>query len=144
MLKCLSQEMKSLLNVSPSKKMGDPTRQRKKSPTSAGVEPTTSGFDRPLLYRLRYDARRGQVDGGYHGNCGNVNVNGTNEYCAASTKETNDTKTLHKIGRKKGYSRRGELVQFASLSLQRLLHICHPPDKLMFNQRDDERGYVMY
>ena len=59
------------LSVSPSKEMGDPTRQQTKSPTSAGVEPTTSGLDRPLLYRLSYEARREQILGGYDGNCGN-------------------------------------------------------------------------
>ena len=48
-------------SVSPRKEMGDRTRQRKKSLTSAGIEPTTSGFDRPLLYRLNYEARREQV-----------------------------------------------------------------------------------
>ena len=38
------------LSVSPSKEMGDRTRQRKKSPTSAGIEPLTFGFDRPIFF----------------------------------------------------------------------------------------------
>ena len=38
---------------------------KKKSSTSAGLEPTTSGFERPLLYRLNYEARREQVVGDY-------------------------------------------------------------------------------
>lgn len=33
--------------------MGDQTRQRKKSSTSAGIKPTTSGFDQPLLSLLQ-------------------------------------------------------------------------------------------
>ena len=49
--------------ISPSKEMGDRTRQRKKSPTSAGIEHTTTGFDRRLLYRLNYKARRVQIVG---------------------------------------------------------------------------------
>ena len=68
--------------------MGDRTRQRKKSPTSAGIEPKTSGFDRPLLYRQSYEARQEHVVSDYSGNCGNVNVKGTNECCASSTKDT--------------------------------------------------------
>ena len=46
--------------------------------TSAGIEPTTSGFDRPLLYQLSYKGRWEQVVGDYGGNCGNVNVKATN------------------------------------------------------------------
>ena len=49
------------LCVSPGKEMGGCTRQRKKSPTLAGVEPTTSRFDHRLLYRLNYEAREEQV-----------------------------------------------------------------------------------
>ena len=49
-----------------------------------------SGFYRLLLYRLTYVARREQVVGDYGGNCSNVNVKGTNECCAAGTKDTND------------------------------------------------------
>ena len=48
-------------SVSPRKEMGDRTRQRKQFLTSAGLEPTTSGFDRPLLYRMSYETRREQV-----------------------------------------------------------------------------------
>ena len=48
-------------------------RQREKSPTSTGVEPTTSGYDQPLLYRLSYEARREQVERDNGGNYGNVN-----------------------------------------------------------------------
>ena len=73
------------LSVSASKEMGDRTRARKKSPTSEGIEPRTSGFDQPLLYRLSYEARREQVVGDYGGNCGNVSVTGTNECFAASS-----------------------------------------------------------
>ena len=43
---------KFLLSVSPGKKMGNRARLRKKYLTSVGVEPTTPGFYRPLLYRL--------------------------------------------------------------------------------------------
>ena len=55
------------LSVSPRKEMGDSTSQRKKSPIAAAIKPTTSGFDRPLLYRLSYDARQEQVVGDYGG-----------------------------------------------------------------------------
>ena len=55
-------------NVGPSKKMGDRTRQRKKSLTSVGIEPTTSGLDRPLLYRISYETRREEVLGDNSGN----------------------------------------------------------------------------
>ena len=48
------------------------------------------GFHRSLLYRLSYEARREQVVGDYGGNCSNVNVKGTNERRASSTKDTND------------------------------------------------------
>ena len=37
--------MNFLLSISPSKEMGDQTRQRKKHSTLAGIELTTSGFD---------------------------------------------------------------------------------------------------
>ena len=65
-------------------------RGKEKNLTSAGIETTTSGFDRPLLNRLSYEARWEQVGGGggtgdYDGNCGNVNVKGTNGCCAAGT-----------------------------------------------------------
>ena len=43
--------------------MGDLARQGKKYPSSAGIEVTTSGFDRPFLYRLNYEARWEQVVG---------------------------------------------------------------------------------
>ena len=56
------------LSVSPSKEMGDHTRKRKTYLTSAGIEPTTSVFDCPLLYRLSYEARLEQAS--------NVNVKG--------------------------------------------------------------------
>ena len=56
------------LSVGASKEMRDHRGQRKKSPTSAGIEPTTSGFDRPLFYRLSYEGRREQVFGDYGGN----------------------------------------------------------------------------
>ena len=54
--------------------MGDHTRQRKESPTSAGIETTTSRCDRLLLYRLSDDARREQEVCDYGGISGNVNV----------------------------------------------------------------------
>ena len=42
------------MSLSPSKEMGDSTGQRKKSPTSVGFGPTTTGFDRSLLsYELQ-------------------------------------------------------------------------------------------
>ena len=78
MLKCESEPMNFPLSLSPSKEMGDSTGQRKKSLTSEGAEPTSSGFDRPLLYRLSYEARREPVVGDCGGNCGNVNVKDTN------------------------------------------------------------------
>ena len=57
------------------------TNKKEKIPTSAEIEPTTvgSGFDRPLPYRLSYEANREQVVGDVGGNCGNVNVKDTNE-----------------------------------------------------------------
>ena len=69
--------MNSPLSASPGKEIGDRTRQRKKSSTSAGIERTPSGFDRPLLYRLSNEERREQVVSDYGGNCSNVNVKGT-------------------------------------------------------------------
>ena len=44
-VKVLNEPINFLLSVSPSKEMGECMRQRKKSLTSAGIEPTTSGFD---------------------------------------------------------------------------------------------------
>ena len=52
----LSEPMKFQLSVSPRKEIGDCTRHRRNLPTSAGIEPTTSGFDQPLLYRLSHEA----------------------------------------------------------------------------------------
>ena len=44
--------------------------ETKKNPlTSAGIEPTTSGFERPLFYRLSNEARWEQVLGDNGGNC---------------------------------------------------------------------------
>ena len=57
-------------------------RTRRESP-----EPTIPGFDRPLLYRLSYEASREQAVGDYGGNCGNATVKDTNECCTATTKE---------------------------------------------------------
>ena len=61
------------------KEMGNQTRERKKqtnkkqSPTSAGIETTTSEFaDRTLLYRLSYETRPLQVVDYNGGNCGSV------------------------------------------------------------------------
>ena len=73
--------------------MEDHTCQEKKSLTSAGLEPKTSGFDRPLLYRLNYEARREQVVGDNGGNCGNVNT--MNVVPGASTKDTNNGSIKH-------------------------------------------------
>ena len=50
------------------------TQAKKKSLTSARIEPTTSRFDQPLLYQLSYEARWEQVVADYGGNCGNVNL----------------------------------------------------------------------
>ena len=59
--------MNFLLRVSPGEEMEDHARQRKKtSSTSARVEPTTSEFHQPLLYRLSYKARRKQVEEDNH------------------------------------------------------------------------------
>ena len=41
----LSEPMNFPVSISPSKKMGDHTRQRKKSLTSVGIEPLASRFD---------------------------------------------------------------------------------------------------
>ena len=41
-----------------------------------------------------HGARREQDVGNYGGNCGNVNVKGTNECCAAGTKDTNNGSEL--------------------------------------------------
>ena len=55
------------------------------------LHPRPTDFsDRPLLYRVSYESRREQVVGDCGSNCGNVNVKGTNEFCSASTKDTND------------------------------------------------------
>ena len=81
-----SEPMTSLLSISPSKEMGDCTRQRKRSHTSVGIKLTTTVFDRPLLCQLCPKARWEQVVGDYGGySCGNVNVKGTNDHYAAST-----------------------------------------------------------
>ena len=42
-----------------------------------------------FLCRLSYEVRREQVLGDFGGNCGNVNVKGTNKCCAASIEDTN-------------------------------------------------------
>ena len=55
--------MKLKLSVSPRKEMKDSQEAKKTPLTSAGIEPTTSVFDKPLLYRLSYEARREQVTG---------------------------------------------------------------------------------
>ena len=60
-VKVPSKPIKLLLRVSPSKEMGDRKGQRKKSLTSARIEPTASGFDPLLLYQLICEARRGEV-----------------------------------------------------------------------------------
>lgn len=48
--------MKFLLGVSPSKKWVTARDIEQKSSPSAWIEPTPSEFDRPLLYRLSYEA----------------------------------------------------------------------------------------
>ena len=50
------------------------------SKTSMGIKPTTSGLDQPLLC---HEARRKRVVRDKDGSCGNENVKGTNECCAA-------------------------------------------------------------
>ena len=68
--------MNFALSVSPSKEMGNRTRQRKKSPTSVRIEQTTSVFDRPLIalpIELQGQSRE-QVVGDCSGNCGYVNL----------------------------------------------------------------------
>ena len=47
--------MNNSLGVSPSKGNQVTTRGKEKSLTSVGMEPTTSGLDLPLLYRLSYE-----------------------------------------------------------------------------------------
>ena len=83
-VKVLNEPMKFLLSVSSSKEMGDHTRQRKQSLTSAGIQPTASGFDRPLLYQLSYEARREQVVREMVVIAVNVNMKDTNECCASN------------------------------------------------------------
>ena len=73
--------IKFLLNVSP-RKIGDYTTQRKKSSTRVGIEPTTYEFDRLLLYRRSYEARKEHVVGDNDGNCGSRNLQAINECCA--------------------------------------------------------------
>ena len=63
-------------------------RQRKNSPTSVGIEPKTSRFDCLLLYRYT-NGQSNQIGGQVVVDYGE-NVKGTNECCAASTKDTND------------------------------------------------------
>ena len=46
-------------------------KAKKGSSSSAGIESTTCGFDRLLLYRLSYEARREQVLDDDGGNCAN-------------------------------------------------------------------------
>ena len=79
MFKCYTEPMKFPLSVSPSKENGRAHEAKEKYTTSVGIEPTTSVFDRRLLNRLSYETSREQVVGDYGGNCGNVNVKGTNE-----------------------------------------------------------------
>ena len=50
-VKVLSEAMKIILGVGPSKEKGPRSRQRKKSLTSEGIEPMTYGLDHPMLYR---------------------------------------------------------------------------------------------
>ena len=57
-----------IISVIPSKEIVDSTRHRKKCLILAGIEPKTSGFDRPVLYRLSYEARRRQVVSDYGDN----------------------------------------------------------------------------
>ena len=66
----LSEPVNFPLRVSFSKEMGDRTRQRK------SIEPTSSGFDGPLFYRLSYEASREQVADDYGGNCGKCECEG--------------------------------------------------------------------
>ena len=55
-LKCYVKPMKDPLGVSPSKGNQGTTRGKEKVLlTSVGIEPTTSGLDLPLLYRLSYE-----------------------------------------------------------------------------------------
>lgn len=63
--------MKFPLSLSPSKEMGDRTRQKKQNKTifDLGGNPT---------HRLSHEGWREQVMGDYDGNCGNVDMKGTN------------------------------------------------------------------
>ena len=62
-LKCQSEPMNVPLSVSSSKEMGNHMKwQIKKSSTSGEINPTTSEFDQPLLYRLSYEAVRQEGD----------------------------------------------------------------------------------
>ena len=73
-VKELNKPMEFLLSVSPSKD-GRPHESKRKSWTSVGIEPTTYGFDRPLLYRLNYETRREEVKSWM------ITVNVTGEGC---------------------------------------------------------------
>ena len=59
MLKCQSEPMNFPLSISPSKEMGNSMEQRKTSLISGRVEPSTNGFDRPLVYWLSYKVKLG-------------------------------------------------------------------------------------
>ena len=66
--------MNIVLSVSLSKEIAGHKRQRNVSSTPSGIKSTISGFDRPLLYRLSYEARREEVVGDYGSNCDHVDV----------------------------------------------------------------------
>ena len=64
--KVLSEPTKFLMSVSSS---GSLCKTKEKSLTLAPIQSTSSGFDRPLLYRLSCEARREQVVGDCGGYC---------------------------------------------------------------------------
>ena len=90
-LKCSSELTNFPLSVRPSKENARLQEAKKKSPTAAGIEPALSGFSVIVRcsteWATRADGSKSWVING--GNCGNVNMKGTNECCATSTKDTN-------------------------------------------------------
>ena len=111
--------MKFPLKVSP-RKMEDYTTQRKKSSTRSAIEPTTYEFDRPLLHRMSYEARKEQVVGDYGVNCGSRNLQATNECCALALR----TRRLNQ--------RMNSVVLVKVLSLRSFSTVCFADNNLCF------------
>ena len=81
--------MNSLLSIGPSKEMEDDKRQRKKLSDLGGNRIHDLRIWTDLIVRCSTELR-GHTGASRGRLCGNLNVKGTNECCAASTKDTND------------------------------------------------------